>query len=294
MIGAADDGVVYATSLTTGSDGGHTRIYRWENDGDGAVPALVVDESPVAGQRWGDTMAVRGGGNNTQILLAARDGGTYAMFTTTDNGTTFTRTIITVADAASDTFTLGLSFGETNSFWTKISGGVLRHIEFDLAAGTGTSVQTFTSTELAGNILPIGVDTGQGLLAGISLETPDNVRLYDISTLTIPPVNIDTDFFPTDNANVNGTGSVDFGNNMLFVLDTNNGLLGLNIQRATMPPGPISAVLSSSNIVLTWPGSGVMQSSTNLVDGFGTVSGATSPYTNSITSAPQMFFRLRN
>jgi hypothetical protein len=81
---------------------------------------------------------------------------------------------------------------------------------------------------------------------------------------------------------------------MLFVLDTNNGLLGLNIQRATVPPGPIGASLSSSNIVLTWPGSGVLQSSTNLVDGFGNVSGATSPYTNSITSAPQMFFRLRN
>jgi hypothetical protein len=189
---------------------------------------------------------------------------------------------------------LGLTFGATNSFWTKISGGVLRHIEFDLAAGTGTSVQTFGTAELAGNILPIGVDNELGLLAGISLETPDNVRLYDISALTNPPVNIDTDFFPTDNMNGNGTGSVAFGNDMLFVLDTNDGVLGLEIHKLVVEVGPVVIGLSGENVVLTWAGSGVLQSSTNLVNGFGDVSGATRPYTNSITSAPQMFFRLRN
>ena len=237
---------------------------------------------------------MRGRGNNTQILLAARDGGTYAMFTTADNGTTFTPTIITVADAASDTFTLGLSFGKTNSFWTKTSGGVLRHIEFDLAAGTGVAAQTFATTELAGNILPIGVDPSRDLLAGISLETPDNVRLYDISGLTNPPVNIDTDFFPTDTVNGNGTGSVAFGNDMLFVLDTNNGLLGLDIPVLVDGFGPIKIGLSRENVVLTWNGTWTLQSSTNVASGYENIGGATSPFTNSITSAPQMFFRLRN
>ena len=292
MIGVADDGAVYACSLSVSENG--LTIYRWNDDSTNSAPAIAYGPTdPVAG-RWGDTMAVRGSGNNTQILLAARDGGTYAVFTTADNGASFTPAIITVADAVSDTFTLGLSFGETNSFWTKISGGVLRHIEFDLVAGTGTSAQTFTTADLAGNILPIGVDTGQGLLAGISLETPDNVRLYDISTLTNPPVNIDTDFFPTDNVNGNGTGSVAFGNDMLFVLDTNNGLLALDVQRTHGDFFPVRIELRGSDVVLTWIGTWTLQSSTNLVDGFGNVSGATSPYTNSITSAPQMFFRLRN
>ena len=292
MIGVADDGAVYACNLSLSEN--TLTIYRWDNDSSNSAPAIAYGPTdPVAG-RWGDTMAVRGGGNNTQILLAARDGGMYALFTTADSGATFTSTTITVADAASDTFTLGLSFGQTNSFWTKISGGVLRHIEFDLAAGTGVSAQTFATTELAGNILPIGVDPGRGLLSGISLETPDNVRLYDIATLTNPPVNIDTDFFPTDNVNGNGTGSVAFGNNRLFVLDTNNGLLALDVQRTHGDFFPVRIELRESDVVLTWIGTWVLQSSTNLVDGFGDVNGATSPYTNSITSAPQMFFRLRN
>ena len=292
MIGVADDGAVYASSLSVSEN--RLTIYRWNDDSTNSAPTIAYGPTDPATGRWGDTLAVRGGGNNTQILLAARDGGTYALFTTADNGATFTPTIITVADASSDTFTLGLSFGKTNSFWTKISGGVLRHIEFDLAAGTGTSAQTFATAELAGNILPIGVDPSQDLLAGMSLETPDNVRLYDISTLTNPPVNIDTDFFPTDNVNGNGTGSVAFGNNMLFVLDTNNGLLGLDIHKLVVDFGPVVIGLSGANVVLTWASSGVLQSSTNLVNGFGDVSGATNPYTNSITSAPQMFFRLRN
>ena len=292
MIGVADDGAVYACNLSLSENA--LTIYRWNDDSTNSVPTIAYGPTdPVAG-RWGDTMAVRGSGNNTQILLAARDGGTYALFTTADNGATFTSTTITVADAAGDTFTLGLSFGETNSCWTKISGGVLRHIEFDPGAGTGTSAQTFTTAELAGNILPIGVDSDQALLAGISLETPDNVRLYDISTLTNPPANIDTDFFPTDNLNGNGTGSLAFGNYMLFVLDTNNGLLALNVQRTHGDFPPVRIELRGSEVVLTWIGTWTFQSSTNLVDGFGDVNGATSPYTNSITSAPQMFFRLRN
>jgi hypothetical protein len=70
--------------------------------------------------------------------------------------------------------------------------------------------------------------------------------------------------------------------------------LGLNVQKATAPPGPISAGLSGGHVVLTSPGSATLQSATNLVNGFGDITGATSPYTNSVTSAPQMFFRLRN
>ena len=291
-IGVADDGAVYAANLSVSEN--QLTIYQWNDDSADSAPTIAYGPGdPVAG-RWGDTMAVRGSGNNTQILLAARDGGTYAVFTTADNGFTFTPTIITVADAAGDTFTLGLSFGKTNSFWTRISGGVLRHIEFDPAAGTGESVQTFATAELAGNILPIGVDADQDLLAGMSVETPDNVRLYDISALPNPPANIDTDFFPTDNVNGNGTGSVAFGNNMLYVLDTNNGLLALDIHKSVGDFAPLRIGLTGNDVVLTWTGPWILQSSTNLVDGFGDVSGATSPYTNSITSAPQMFFRLRN
>jgi len=291
MAGVADDGAVYAANLSVSENA--LTIYRWSDDSAASAPAVVYGPSDPATGRWGDTLAVRGSGNNTEILIAARDGGTYALFTTADNGATFNPTILTVADAAADTFTLGLAFGKTNSFWTKISGGVLRHIEYDLAGATGTSVQTFATAEIDGNILPIGVDTAGDLLAGVSLQTPDNVRLFDIATLTSPPVSLDTDFFPTDNPNGNGTGAVAFGNNMLFVLDSNNGLLALDIHERVVNLGPLSVSLNGNNVVLSWPGAGTLQSSTNVASGYGDVSGATSPYTNSIPG-PQVFFRLKN
>jgi len=81
---------------------------------------------------------------------------------------------------------------------------------------------------------------------------------------------------------------------MLFVLDTNNGLLALDIHKTHGDFPPIGVGLRGGDVVLTWVGTWVLQSSTNMVDGFGDVSSAMSPYPNSITSAPQMFFRLRN
>src|SRR5439155_97091 len=88
MIGVADDGAVYACNLSLSENA--LTIYRWNDECTNSVPTIAYGPTdPVAG-RWGDTMAVRGSGNNTQILLAARDGGTYALFTTADNGATFT------------------------------------------------------------------------------------------------------------------------------------------------------------------------------------------------------------
>jgi hypothetical protein len=61
--------------------------------------------------------------------------------------------------------------------------------------------------------------------------------------------------------------------------------------------GPAQAVLSitlaGANAVVTWPVTNwILQSSTNLVPGsFTNISGAVSPYTNSLTG-PARFFRL--
>lgn len=295
MVGVADDGAVYVANLVTTASTGF-KIYKWDSDS-AAVPIIVYGSdgasSPDGAERWGDTMDVRGGGTNAQIILASRDNGKAAIFTTTD-GINFAPTIITVADAAADTAALGLAFGAADTYWTKNSGGALRHVQFDLSTGIGTVLQSFAAGDVAGNILPIGVDPTNNLLAGISLQTPDNVRLFDISVLTSPPVGLDTDFFSTDNANDNGTGSVEFAGDRLFVLDTNNGILALAVQRAPVQPGPIAVTLSGSSVILTWPGPGTLQSSTNVAGGYDDIDGATRPHTNAISSAPQQFFRLRN
>jgi hypothetical protein len=40
---------------------------------------------------------------------------------------------------------------------------------------------------------------------------------------------LDSEVLPADNANGNGVGSVDFGESILYVLDTNNGLAAFTV-----------------------------------------------------------------
>jgi hypothetical protein len=68
----------------------------------------------------------------------------------------------------------------------------------------------------------------------------------------------------------------------------------LSYQQLTLAvPGPLPMPVRNGNqLVLTWP-SGTLLQATNIM-GPWTPTGATSPYTNNITTAPRMFFRLSN
>jgi hypothetical protein len=106
MIGITDDGVIYVGNLTTDTTGanGPFRLYRWADES--AQPELVYSGDPSNGEteadarRFGDSLALRGTGTGTQILL-----GTFlpnaAVLTTTD-GTNFTATSIQTDMAAQD------------------------------------------------------------------------------------------------------------------------------------------------------------------------------------------------
>ena len=57
---------------------------------------------------------------------------------------------------------------------------------------------------------PIATDASSQLLGGLSVATPDSLRLYDVTD----PSNItglDTENFATDNANADAVGAVTFG-----------------------------------------------------------------------------------
>jgi hypothetical protein len=56
------------------------------------------------------------------------------------------------------------------------------------------------------------------------------------------------------------------------------------------PPGAIT--LSGANVVLTWPGGGVLQSSTNVVKDYTDIVGSSSPYTN-VPGGVQKYYRVR-
>jgi hypothetical protein len=62
----------------------------------------------------------------------------------------------------------------------------------------------------------------------------------------------------------------------------------------TVLPRPTLGYSTTANaIVLTWTGSYTLQASSSANTGYTNVVGATSPYTNSFSSAPQKFFRLK-
>jgi uncharacterized lipoprotein YddW (UPF0748 family) len=256
MIGVADDGAVYVGNLTTSGTTSAYRLYRWANDHPDTVPTLAYSGDPVAGtgERWGDTLDVRGAGLNTQILIGSRSG-TNAVIFTTVNGTTFSPNPIAVNGGAAQMFGTGIAFGADNSFWGKINSAPLRQISFNLGAGTGSVIQSFASPLVTSAIAPIGVSTDLDLLGGVAINSPGNFQLYDLPPIGAPSL-IETNAFPTDNPNGNGVGAVDFGGDRVFALNCQNGIIALQILPPPVPPSiivpPQSQVVKvGSNVVFS-------------------------------------------
>ena len=248
-----DDGIIYGANLTTDTlgDPGPLKVYRWDNEQ--ADPVVVYEGDPSrdgdepALRRFGDTMAVRGTGVDTQILMGDRFRTTATILTPTDESlNTFVDNLL-VTDAPNAAFRHGLVFGEGNTFYGKRQPQVgstgatpaLVQVEFDLEEGTGTVIRSFESTVFPADIGPIAVDLERGLLVGLdsyahegmNARQPD-VFLYDFFILSEETFNapMDSDSFGPGNLNGNGAGQVVFGNNgMVFVLDTNNGIAAFNV-----------------------------------------------------------------
>lgn len=240
LVGVADDGAIYVGNLTTSAGTSDFRLYRWASDGAGVNPTLAYAGNPVpsSNERWGDTLDVRGGGTNTQILLSSRSGTNVALLTTT-NGTNFTATPIAVSGGVGGMSGLGLAFGAGNTFWGKANSQALRQVAFNPGAGTGSVIQSFTNPVVANGITAIGVNTNLGLLAGVNIASPNTLMLYDLP-LSGAPAFIGQTNFPTDNLNGNATGAVDFGGDRVFALNSNNGLLALQILPPPTPPVIVS------------------------------------------------------
>jgi uncharacterized lipoprotein YddW (UPF0748 family) len=242
MVGASDDGAVYVGNLTLAGNTIAFKLYRWANDTSSTVPTVAYSGDPGAGnsQRWGDTLDVRGAGTNMQVIIGSRNGNVVAVLTTTD-GTTFTSHLITVADAPTGAFGLGVAFGAGNTFWGKATSQNLRQVSFDLAAGTGTTVRSYADPAFPGSIAPLGVNTDLNLLGGINVgATGNNFRLYDLTTTNGTPVFITSTNFATDNDNTGtGTGAVDFGGDRVYALGANNGIIALQIIPTVVNIAPV-------------------------------------------------------
>jgi hypothetical protein len=252
-IGVAPDGLVYVGNLTTDGTVTEFRLYVWADDQPTSTASLAWHGDPGSLQgggsltnRWGDTMAVRIGSSGHEILLGSR--GTAVSILTPDfsDGSKF---LFDVPGASVGNFGWGLAWGEGDTIWGKGTGGdPLRHVLLDLNTFNSSVLGTFSTYP---NLRAVGVDTANKLLAGVSVETPDNLRLLDISDLSGDLLNVDTEFFATDNANGNGTGAVAFGPDRVYALDSNNGLLAMSLNTTCMPTR-LNITRSGTDVVLSW------------------------------------------
>ena len=324
MIGVAADGAVYGAgqviNLTNGSSY-HYCIYRWTDDGQYSVPSQVFfsnSNSPAGldpALRWGDNLAVRGGGAATEVLIAPASG-TNVVLLRTSSGTDFQNeippTVIAVSGITNSGFaTRGLTFGPgTNTFWAKNYANNLYLIQFDAAAATGAVLYAYSSDKVSGTLVGISTDDNQQYLAGVSAYSPgQNVQLYSIADLAAGPAQRGQWFYTSQNDNLASGpwASTAFGGNYLFALDANNGIKAFLVDTNWAPVVPFSIsdiAQSNGNAVLSWPSSMghnyQVQSSgglfpvswSNLGSPVNGAAGASS-FTNAISSGTNLYYRVR-
>lgn len=237
MIGVTEDGVIYVGNLVTALAAGPFKLYRWVDET--AQPQLAYSGDPSGGiifgtspQRFGDSLALRGTGAGTQILLGTYNQ-TIGLLRTTD-GMNFTATLLVTGIAASDS-RLGLAWGSGDTFWIKQGSGGLRKLGLDPVANTATIL---TNIALTGATVapgwPLGVDLNRNLVAIID-PVGHVLRVYDVLDPSNPIQQDTAKSFPTSVANGNGTGAVIFRDGKLFALESNNGILALALGETTLP-----------------------------------------------------------
>ena len=249
----ADDGAVYGANVGTGSTSANwLRVYRWDNSGPAAAPGQVWQTDPTGLNtlRWGDAMAVRGAGNNTQVLLDDSTGTWGAILTNNPTAGYWQAAYFTNAAGGQTAGRTLLFYGSGNTFWEKHGGNGLTLLSYDLAGHTSNILTNFANLSASPNLVAFNSTTN--LLCGINRSltgVPDTLDFYDISDPTQPLYLASYNFPAIHNLNGNGCGRVIFVGDKVFALDSNNGLMALTV----VPRLTLTA--AGSNLLLSWPAS---------------------------------------
>jgi hypothetical protein len=284
-IAVADDGAIYACNVsdTGGGSAAAWKLYRWANSDSNTVPVQVFGPGSLALQtislRWGDILAARGSGTNTQIMVDDEEGLFGAMFTPTDETMNTFEHLYSGVVFQYFTHSYGrgsigrsLQFGSGDTIWQMRRGRpygrptALAQSAYDFVPRTSSVVSNINMfTSFTG---PIGLDFSNGYGAAIIFapdsSTPDSVALYDISNLTQPLLLSRQNFPVNRQSNGNSFGQVIVSSNHVFALDANNGLMGFEIGAA---PVTLSISLSGNDVILSWPSSAtgyLLQKTSNL------------------------------
>jgi hypothetical protein len=255
-IGVAEDGVIYACNLAVDSavvvpagNNGPFRLYRWANES--AQPTLAYEGDPseaneaAANRRFGDSMAVRGSGVNTEILVPTRTGTNVALFRTTD-GVNFTPMLIAVPElfAGVGIAMQSVAWGEGDTFYTKADTASLAGMRslqyFSLDTNSATAALLDSHLNLAARLgAPFAFDPQRNLLAIIKTHLvggfpTHQLRLFKKTALGLDQQDLPVPYrpFATTNLNGNGVGDVAFGGGKVFALNCNNGIIAFNIKES--------------------------------------------------------------
>ena len=261
LVGAADDGVIYACNLDSGSN---FKIYRWPSeDYSGATASVVayVGASGPSATRIGDSFAVRGAGTNTQLIASGTGSAYFTIFTTTD-GTNFTATQFSLPSGiAAGQAERGLCFDSTNNafFASKETGPAIHYIAFNLGTGTATWRGDFAAGQAWAGIsvayltafttntvrVLVGVYDNGGSAPGLH-----QLQVYDISNTNSPILSTNSPFPTPVGGNGNETGGAAIGHGMIVGFDTANGLQALGIGfQANVPPSIATQPTDQTNIL---------------------------------------------
>ena len=288
----ANDGVVYAGNLPSGTPGTGFTLYSWPAPTNGAAgsQAFVDSGSLGGGDRWGDTMDIRGAGINTEILLGSYGGTNVALLTTAD-GVNFSGVYITITNAPLGFAQNGIAFGAGDTLWAKANLGHLYQIAFDRVNLVGGVILDYPNPgKIPTYQVGVGIDPANNLMAGVDLaDTPHDVRLYQLTGSADAPVLYDQAFFATANGNGNANVAIAMKYPKLFALDVNNGLVGLTYgtppttaPNVTIPPASQSTYTNNPSLTFGASVSGSLplyyqwQFSTSSNGPFANISGANS------------------
>jgi hypothetical protein len=283
-IGVSDDGVVYAA--TVGNDSSF-KVFMWTNTDPNTVPITIWGTNSGAGTfnpiadltggqmfRFGDNLAVRGAGSDTEILLDSQNPTRYvSILRPTPDGTmtNWTETGYLLqniqgsygSEAYGTTIGRSLQFGSSGTFWQKrynaAAGAPLAEMSYGPGGGLAPLAVGNSSPGLFTNG-PVSVNPTLGVAAGInfvggvgtdSTTLQDTLSYYDVTDPS-QAVQLSTQPLPQGNAgfhkaNNNAIGQVVFGfnpatgNNYIFVIDGNNGVAAFVLSGGVTPPPKIIA-----------------------------------------------------
>ncbi len=219
----SEDGIIYVCNLAVG---GTFKVYKFAAVTDTATVALTFD---ATGKRLGDKLTVTGKASDNTLTIWAASGSTaeYVKFTTTDNGATFTPTVVPLA--------AGLFGGSSsiapynNGFYLNATGINPKKLDLNsTVVGTipGTVVSTGSNaikyiTKFGGDeyfaTFAFGAGNENVRIVKVNFAIADSAKLY-ATTSTLG-----------SNGNANGAGDVAIkknsdGSYTVFALSCNNGL----------------------------------------------------------------------